>query len=173
MVKIRRIFEPIKVGNLELKNRIKMPAMAVVPPASEDVVIKRLKAFYTERAKGGVAIIGVSCTATRLIQDPMMGLYDDGFIKGLKELTGSVHAHGAKIYAQMGVGYSWAFGDGPVEVVGPSGVSLSGRPGTPFRMGGPLEPTMPRALAVDEIHLIAEAYGDGARRAREAGFDAV
>lgn len=174
MVKpLEKLFEPIKVGNLELKNRIKMPAMAVVPPESEDVVINRLKAFYTERAKGGVAIIGVSCTATRLIQDPMMRLYDDGFIKGLKELTGSVRAQGAKIYAQMGVGYSWAFGDGPVEVVGPSGVSLSGRPGTPFRMGGPLEPTMPRALAVDEIHLIAEAYGDGARRAREAGFDAV
>ncbi len=155
MVKpLEKLFEPIKVGNLELKNRIKMPAMAVVPPEPEDVVINRLKAFYTERAKGGVAIIGVSCTATRLIQDPMMGLYDDGFIKGLRELTDAVRAHGAKMYAQTGVGYSWAFGDSPVEVVGPSGISLSGRPGTPFRMGGPLEPTMPRALSVHEIHRV-------------------
>lgn len=173
MAKIRRIFEPIQVGRLTLRNRIKMPAMAVVPPESEEVMISRLKAFYAERAKGGVAIIGVSCTPTRLIQDPMLGLYDDGFIKWLRELSSAVHAHGAKIYAQMGVGYSWAFGDGSVEVVGPSGVSLSGRPGTPFRMGGPLEPTMPRALSIDEIHRIVEAYGDGARRAREAGFDAV
>ncbi|MCJ7521927.1 MAG: FAD-dependent oxidoreductase [Dehalococcoidia bacterium] len=173
MAHLKRLFEPIQVGNLELKNRIKMPAMAVVPPESEDVIINRLKAFYIERAKGGVAIIGVSCTATRLIQDPMLGLYDDGFIKGLRELTDAVHTHDAKMYAQMGVGYSWAFGDGPVELVSPSGVSLSGRPGTPFRMGGPWDKTFPRELSADEIHRIAEDYGDGARRAREAGFDAV
>ena len=173
MARLKRLFEPILIGSLELKNRIKMPAMALVPPDSEDVIIKRLKAFYIERAKGGVAIIGVSCTPTRLIQDPMLGLYDDRFVRNLKELPEAVHAYGAKMYVQMGVGYSWAFGGGPVELVGPSGVSLSGRPGTPFRMGGPSEPTMPRALSVDEIHKIVEAYGDGARRAREAGFDAV
>ena len=173
MARLKRLFEPIKIGNLELKNRIKMPAMTVVPLESEDVVVNRLKAFYVERAKGGVAIIGTSCTATGLIQAPMLGLYDDRFVNGHRELTEAVHAYGAKTYAQMGVGYSWAFGDGPVELVGPSGFSLSGRPGTPFRLGAPLEPTMPRALSVDEIHQIVEAYGDGARRAREAGFDAV
>lgn len=173
MARLQRLFEPIQVGNLQLRNRIKMPAMAVVPQVAEDEVVRRLKAFYVERARGGVAIIGVSCTATRLIEDPMLGLYDDRYFKGLQGVTDAVHAQGAKMYAQMGVGYSWAFGDGPVELVSPSGVSLSGRPGTPFRMGGPLEPTMPRALSVDEIHQIVEAYGDGARRAREAGFDAV
>jgi len=173
MAGLKRLFEPIRVGNLELKNRIKMPAMAVMPPESEEVVVSRLKAFYTEKAKGGVAIIGVSCTPTRLMQDPMLGLHDDRFIKGLKQLTEAIHANGAKTYAQLGVGYCWAFGDGPVEVVGPSGVSLSGRPGTPFRLGGPLEPTMPRALSQDEIRKIVKAYGDGAQRAREAGFDAV
>jgi 2,4-dienoyl-CoA reductase (NADPH2) len=173
MSRLKRLFEPIRIGGLELKNRIKMPAMALVPPESEDVIIKRLKAFYIERAKGGVAIIGVSCTPTRLIQDPMLGLYDDRFVRSLRQLPETVHAYGAKMYVQMGVGYSWSFGNGPIELVGPSGVSLSGRPGTPFRMGGPLEPTMPRALSLDEIHKIVEAYGDGARRAREAGFDAV
>jgi len=173
MATLRRLFEPIQVGNLELRNRIKMPAMAVAQPESEDVVIERLKGFYVERAKGGVAIIGVSCTATRLIQDPMLGLYDDHLLVGLREITGAVHAHGARMYVQMGVGYCWAFDDGPVELVGPSGISVTGHPGTAFRMGGPWEPTMPRALSVDEIHQIVEAYGDGARRAREAGFDAV
>jgi len=87
MAPLKRLFEPIKIGNLELKNRIKMPAMAVVPAEAEDVVINRLKAFYVERAKGGVAIIGTSCTATDLIQAPMLGLHDDRFIDGLRELT--------------------------------------------------------------------------------------
>ena len=173
MAKLTKLFEPIRVGNLELKNRIKMPAMAVSPPEAEEAVISRLKYFYAEKAKGGVAIIGISCTATRLIEDPMLGLYDDRFIKGLAELTAAIHTHGAKAYAQIGVGYCWAFGDGPVEIVGPSGVSLSGRPGTPFRLGGPREPTMPRALTLDEIHAMVETYGDSARRVREAGFDAV
>ncbi|MBE0480069.1 MAG: NADH oxidase, partial [Dehalococcoidia bacterium] len=173
MAKLKKLFEPIQVGRLTLKNRIKMPAMAVVPPESEEVMINRLKAFYAERAKGGAALIGASCTATRLIQDPMLPLYEDRVIPMLRQLADTVHAHDAFMYAQMGVGYCFAFGDGPVEVVGPSGVSLSGRPGTPFRLGGPFEPTMPRALTLEEIELMVEAYGDGARRAREAGFDAV
>jgi len=173
MAKLTHLFKPIKVGSLELKNRIKMPALAMAPQVPEGEVLDRLQAFYIERARGGAAILGVSCTPTRLVQSPMLGLYDDGFIAGLKRLTGAVHAHDAKIYAQVGVGYSWAFGDAPVELVSPSGISLTGRPGTPFRLGGPLEPQMPRALTVDELHSMVDAYGESARRAREAGFDAV
>ncbi len=167
-----KLFEPIRVGNLELRNRIKMPAMAIAM-GQEGHMSEAAKAFYVERAKGGVALMGVSCTATRLIEDPMLGLYDDRFIPGLRDLVEAVRPYGARLYAQMGVGYSWAFGNGPVQLVSPSGITCWGRPGTPFRMGGPLEPTMPKELTVEEIAEIVEAYGDGARRAREAGFDAV
>jgi 2,4-dienoyl-CoA reductase (NADPH2) len=167
-----KLFEPIMVGNMELRNRIKMPAMAIAM-GKDGGMSEAAKAFYVERAKGGVALMGVSCTATRLIEDPMLGLYDDRFIPGLKDLVETVRPYGARIYTQMGVGYSWAFGDGPVQLVSPSGLTCWGRPGTPFRMGGPLEPTMPKELTVEEIHEIVEAYGDGARRTQEAGFDAV
>ena len=167
-----KLFEPIMVGNMQLRNRIKMPAMAIAM-GEDGGMSEAAKAFYIERAKGGVALMGVSCTATRLIEDPMLGLYDDRFIPGLKDLVEAVRPYGARLYTQMGVGYSWAFGDGPVELVSPSGLTCWGRPGTPFRMGGPLEPTMPKELTVDEIQQIVEAYGDGARRTREAGFDAV
>jgi len=170
--RITKLFEPIRIGNLQLANRIKMPAMAIAM-GKDGGVSEAAKAFYLERARGGVALMGVSCTATRLIEDPMLGLYDDRFIPGLKELVEVVRPHGARIYAQMGVGYSWAFGDGPVELVGPSGLTCSGKPGTPFRMGGPLEPTLPRELSAEDIGRIVEAYGDAARRSREAGFDAV
>jgi 2,4-dienoyl-CoA reductase (NADPH2) len=103
----------------------------------------------------------------------MLGLYDDRFIPGLKDLVETVRPYGARLYTQMGVGYSWGFDDDPVQLVSPSGLTCWGRPGTPFRMGGPLEPTMPRELTVEEIHRIVEGYGDGARRSQEAGFDAV
>ncbi len=167
-----RLFEPIKVGSMQLRNRIKMPAMAIAM-GEDGAMSEAAKAFYVERAKGGVALMGVSCTATRLIDDPMLGLYDDRFIPGLKDLADTVRPYGAKLYAQMGVGYSWAFGEDPVQLVSPSGLTCWGRPGTPFRMGGPKTPTIPRELTVDEIQAIVEAYGDSARRCQEAGFDAV
>ncbi len=167
-----KLFEPIMVGNMQLRNRIKMPAMAIAM-GEDGGMSEAAKAFYVERAKGGVSLMGVSCTATPLIEDPMLGLYDDRFLPGLKDLVDSVRPYGARLYTQMGVGYSWAFGDGPVELVSPSGLTCWGRPGTPFRMGGPFEPTMPKELTVEEIQQIVEAYGDGARRTQEAGFDAV
>ncbi len=170
--RIKKLLEPIQVGSMTLKNRIKLPAMAVAM-ADDGAVGDKLKYFYAERAKGGAALIGISCTATRLLDDPMLGLYDDRFIPGLKTLVDIVHEHGAKVYAQMGVGYSWAFGDGPVEIVSPSGITASGKRGTPFRMGGPYEPTLPRALTIEEIGQIIDAYGQGALRAKQAGFDAV
>jgi 2,4-dienoyl-CoA reductase (NADPH2) len=167
-----KLFEPIMIGNMRLRNRIKMPAMAIAM-GEDGGMSEAAKAFYVERAKGGVALMGVSCTPTRLIEDPMLGLYDDRFIPGLKDLVEAVRPYGARVYTQMGVGYSWAFGDAPVGLVSPSGITCWGRPGTPFRMGGPFEPTMPKELTVEEILQIVEAYGDGARRTQEAGFDAV
>jgi 2,4-dienoyl-CoA reductase (NADPH2) len=170
--KIRKLFEPIRIGSMTLKNRIKLPAMAVAL-GEDGAVSDKIKYFYAERARGGAAIIGISCTPTRLIEDPMLGLYHDRFVPGLKELVDIVHENGAKVYAQMGVGYSWAFGDGPVELVSPSGITATGKPGTSFRMGGPYEATMPRALTIDEIREMTESYGDAALRALRAGFDSV
>ena len=168
-MKLIKLFEPIKIGNMELKNRIKLPAMGIA--LSEDgSVCEQTKACYAERARGGVALIGISCTATRLMKGPLYGIYHDRFIPGLKELVDVIHANGAKVYAQMGVGYSWAFGEGPVQYVSPSGITPTGKPGTAFRLGGPYEATMPKALSIEEIRQVVEAFGDGARRAEQAGF---
>lgn len=171
-MKFTKLFEPIRIGNMELKNRIKLTAMGIA--LSEDgTVCEQTKACYAERAKGGVALIGLSCTTTRLLKGPLYGIYHDRFIPGLKELVDLVHANGAKVYAQMGVGYSWAFGDGPVQYISPSGTTPTGHPGSAFRLGGPYEAAMPKAVTIDEIHQMVEAFGDGAIRARQAGFDAV
>ena len=70
---------------MELRNRIKMPAITL-GYGTDDEVSERLKAFYAERAKGGVGLIGIALSATRLYRNPMIGLYDDRFIPGLKEL---------------------------------------------------------------------------------------
>jgi len=175
MRQLTKLFEPIKIGSMELKNRIKMPALSL-RYARDMKVTDRLRDFYAERAKGGVALIGIACSATRLetseAGDELVAIYDDRFIAGLRELVDICHAYGAKIYAQTGVGYGWAFGDGPVELVSPSGITASGRPKPPFHIGTPKDAAPPRALTVDEIHQIVDAFGEAARRAREAGFDA-
>ena len=174
MNKIKMLFDPIKIGDMELKNRIKFPAISTGYTVNEEVT-DRLKSFYAERAKGGVALIGIAASPTRLNQPPYVGIHDDRFIPGLKELVGVCHAHGAKIYAQIFVNYSWSFDGGPIELVSPSGVTITGRVDPPFRLGGPPRGISlgRRALEDFEIHQIVEAFGEGAQRAREAGFDAV
>lgn len=132
--KLQRLFEPVNIGKLVLKNRIKLPAMGIA--FEEDAAVsEQTRAFYAERAKGGVALIGISCSTTRLDRGPLFGIYDDRFISGLKELVETIHINGAKAYAQIGVGYNWAFRDGPVEFVSPSGVTPNGHPGSAFRSG--------------------------------------
>jgi 2,4-dienoyl-CoA reductase (NADPH2) len=170
--RLTKLFEPIKIGNLELKNRIKLPAMGIAL-SDDGTVCEQTRACYAERAKGSVAIIGISCAASKLLKGPLYGIYDDHFIPGLKGLVDIIHNNGAKVYAQVGVGYSFAFGDGPVQYISPSGITPTGKPGMAFRLGGPYEAVMPKALTVDEIRQVVEAFGDGALRARKAGFDAV
>ena len=172
MQNLQRLFEPLAIGRMELKNRIKMPALALGYDHDGEVT-ERLKGFYLERAKGGVALIGISCTATPPVEgEGLLNIYNDRFIGGLRELVEICHAQGAKAYVQVAVGYTWAFGDGPIEFVSPSGLTARGRPGVAMKLGLPRDLGMPRALTVEEIHQIVEDCGEAARRTREAGFDA-
>jgi 2,4-dienoyl-CoA reductase (NADPH2) len=170
--KIEALFQPIKIGKLELKNRIKVPAMAVAMGDKEGGISEQIKAFYGARARGGAGYIGISCTVTKLIEDPMQSIYHDRFIPDLKELADHIHANGAKCFAQAGVGYAFAFDDGPLEYVSPSGIKLTrGKKLYGYRMGGPWVQVPPRILTTEEVWKIIEAYGDGALRVKKAGYD--
>lgn len=174
MSRLKKLFEPIKVGSMELKNRIKLPAITLGYTVDE-TVNQRLRDFYRERAKGGVALIGITVSPTRGYRSPLLGIYDDRFIPGLRELVEICHTHGVKVYAQMGVGYAWSFDGKPVELVSPSGICVTDHIDPPFLLGGPPRGTSSsrRELKEHEILHMIEAYGDGARRARQIGFDAV
>lgn len=177
MEKIKRLFEPIKVGQIELKNRIKFPALAVGYDRNGEVTDQTI-AFYQERAKGGVGLIGLSCVAERQVKgegltgERLYGLFDDRFIPGLRQIVEVCHVQGAKVYTQVGSGYTWSFRGGPVEFVSPSGITATGKPGVSMKFGLPKVIGMPRMLSIEEIHSVAEDCGEAARRAREAGFDA-
>ena len=161
MKMFKHIFTPIKIGNMEVKNRIVLLPMTTGYPEADETVGYRFINFYVERAKGGAGFIIIPFSPVRAGSSMEPGLFDDRFIPGVRRLTEGLHGHGAKVACQLIVSYHVIFKDGMPEVVGPSPVMNQ------------IVHAMPRALTVDEIHFIVEEYGRTARRAREGGVDAV
>lgn len=165
MSRLQKLFAPIKIGKMELKNRIVMPAM-VVGLGANDMITDRFKAFYTERARGGVGLIVVGlATATYSGSFPpgSIGIYKDEFIPSLCDFTKLMHECGVKVAIQISALMFLARDDGSLELVGPSDISVDRHRSA----------SKPRALSINEIRQIVKAYGEAARRAKEAGFDAV
>ncbi len=162
MAKLENLFRPIKIGKEELRNRIVMLALTTGYNERDNTVGERIINFYAERAKGGVGLIIVPFTAVDIASPAQPGLFHDRFIPSAHRLTDAVHAHGAKIAAQLLTQYHWATSEGgPPEVVGPSPV---------FNQ---MMRCTPKALTIEEIHRLVEEHAKAAWRAREAGFDAV
>ncbi len=159
-----KLFEPIQIGKLSLRNRIAMPPMVVNLGNSDGSVSEDTKAYYAERAKGGVGLITVEATAvaTNGRSSPFQLRIDqDDFIGGLRGLTHEVHRFGAKVSIQLvhcgRQGSSKYTGEQPVA---PSPIPSAGG-------------EIPRELTVHEIEDLIENFAKAAARAKEAGFDAV
>jgi 2,4-dienoyl-CoA reductase (NADPH2) len=169
MHKLKSLFEPVRVGKIELKNRIVMAAMGIGGPLCPDGrVSERLKALYAERAKGGVGLIICNISSYPELGGKVRGVavHKNEFIPGLRELTDTVHVHGGKIAAQLVQRIVWRKQeDGTPEMVGPSEITpgAGGRPGI----------RKLRPLTIAEIEQIVEEKGEEARRCRDAGFDAI
>lgn len=96
-----------------------------------------------------------------------LGLYSDELIKGHQKLTCAVHQTKAKICAQLAhVGRN-----GLPEVIGQYPISCSST--VMFGKGDPFVGMVSRELEIGEIRDIIKEFGNAARRAKEAGFDAV
>ena len=165
MSQLEKLFEPITVSKMELKNRIVMPAIAPWL-GNEGMVTDRFKDFYAERARGGVGLIVIGLVPPIYPGVSLpggIGVYKDEFIPGLREFADVMHDCGARVAMQISALQSWVKDDGGIELVGPSDVTVERRPDAP----------RPRPLTIDEIRQVVAAYGEGARRAAEAGFDAV
>jgi len=162
MAKLENLFTHIKIGKEELKNRIVMLALTTGYNEPDNTVGDRIINFYAERAKGGVGLIIVPFTAVDIASPAQPGLFHGRFIPGARRLSDAVHAHGAKIAAQLLTQYHWATSEGSApEVVGPSPILNQ------------MMRCTPKALTIGEIHRLVEEHAKAAWRAREAGFDAV
>lgn len=158
------VLKPITVKGMQIRNRMVMPGMGTLFGNPDSTVSERFKGYIEARAKGGMGLIIVEYTAVSpegKASTLELGLWDDRFIPGLKELTEVAHKHGAKIGIQLhhaGRGTSSKLTGLPI--VGPS----------------PLEGTkgeVPKELSEEEIADLTEKYGQAALRAKKAGFDCV
>lgn len=160
------LFTPVRVGSLELENRVLMPAMHM-NMAKDGYVTDGLIDFYVERARAapgpGLMILGGCYTERRGMGTPtMVALDDDVYVPRLKEFTEGVHRHGQPVAAQLYHAGAYAFG-----------VVTGERPVSASAVKSRLTREVPHALTGEEIAGVVGAYAAAARRAVEAGFDAV
>ncbi|MEW6185807.1 MAG: FAD-dependent oxidoreductase [Thermodesulfobacteriota bacterium] len=155
------LFTPVRIGNVEVPNRIVMSPMTTGFCEGDETVGDRFIKFYAERAKGGAGLIIIPFTPVPIGAAVEPGLYDDRFIPGIQKLNAALHSSGAKSACQLIVTYFMIFKGPYPEVIAPSAV-----------MNQVLR-LVPRELTKEEIGIIVQAYGQAAKRARAAGFDAL
>ena len=87
-----KLFEPIKINNLQIKNRIVMPAMGL-SYTDNYKFNDRFRGFYRERARGGVGLMTIGPVAIdKAGSAPLMPkLFDDENIEPLKSFIGELH----------------------------------------------------------------------------------
>ena len=157
----KHLFSPIKLGKLEIKNRLAMAPMGTDLAHPIRLWGDEEIAYFSERAKGGVGLIVSPFTAaTSVLSDvlrgrPLMAINNDVQIPSHKRMTDAVHAAGAKMIVQCAI-FGGKFGEA-----------------APTAMPSPNFSSLPRQLSLEEIWAIIEDFGQAARRAREAGYDGV
>jgi 2,4-dienoyl-CoA reductase (NADPH2) len=175
MIKLEKLFQPAKIGSVEIANRIIMTAVSTRYDYEKS---DRLSRFYAERAKGGVGLIITGALQTiypgRKTGTGRISLYNDSGIPKLKEWVKAIHDNGSRAAAQLATYGYWSKKgtQGTAESVGPSSVVLPREGIHPlFSLAEYLPPD--RELTLEEIGMIEEALAAAALRARQAGFDAI
>lgn len=161
----QHLFSPGQIGSLELKNRLVVPGMKSDMTTPDRKVSQALIDYYTERAKGGYGLLisEYTCVDPEGAAIPhQLSVYSDEFLPGLSALAASVHTAGAKMFLQL----HHAGRQTTPDCTGGQPVAPSAIPSTIFHV-------MPRVLQVSEIEAIVERFGQGAVRAKKAGFDGV
>lgn len=158
------LFQPLKLRNITLKNRVIMGSMHVGLEGLENGM-ERLTEFYRLRAQHQVGLIVTGGAAVNREGSgglDFMTIYEEEDVDRWKPLTNAIHNEGGKIALQL-------FHAGRYAYKALTGVD----PVAPSPLRSPINPDTPVALSEAEIKQTITDFADGARRAKEAGFDAV
>lgn len=164
-MKLTKVFEQGSIGTLKLKNRLVVSAMSSHLGNPDGTPNEEVTCYLEAKARGGWGLIftedlGITVDAGC---DPVVGsLWNDSQIPAWRETVRRVHEAGGTIGAQL-------YHAGRERTL----KAYSTHPVAPSAIKEPTMPYVPRALTIDEIHDLVRAFGEGARRAVECGFDCV
>jgi len=160
------LFSPIKIGNLDIRNRIVMGPTATHFEDPDGAFTQQGIDHYAARSKGGAGIIIIGCVtvdtrARYFCSSPCA--WDDKYIDNWRKMADAIHEGGAKLFPQL-------MHPGPIDP----------RPGICVNASRVPVPTLestvwgdPHELTVPEIEQIIDDFGQAARRMKEAGCDGV
>ncbi|MFT4826003.1 MAG: N-ethylmaleimide reductase [Halioglobus sp.] len=169
------LFSPLKLGALEMRNRIVMAPMTRSRADVNAVPTDVMAEYYRQRAGAGLIVSeGIGPSADGIGYCRTSGIYNDAQIAAWKKVLDEVHAEGGLMAAQlMHVGRVSNILNKPKgsETVAPSAITARGEMYTDAAAMQPLDD--PRALSTQEVVQVVEEYRQAARNSIDAGFDAV
>jgi 2,4-dienoyl-CoA reductase-like NADH-dependent reductase (Old Yellow Enzyme family) len=181
-MEMKKLFEPIKIGKMEIKNRIAFAPTHMGTAAGDGSVSDQTLCHYVARAKGGVGLIIVEAALITekyaATLEHYLACYHDRHLSGLRDLAAAIHAYGAKAMLQLvpGQGAQALFSRGEKDLVAPSaipsripkGSAPPGLKGSEGVVGG-----TPRPLTTEEVEGLEKDFVRAALLAKKAGFDGV
>lgn len=160
------LFEPIKLGNVQIKNRFVHSAtyegMATEAGEVTDEIVKR----YQRLAGGDVGLVipgGLYVHPLGRTARHQTGIHTDDMIPGLKKVVKAVHQEGGRIVFQL----VHAGGQAKKDVIGQTPMSPSATARDPVHF------VRPKKMTEEQIDQVVRAFGKAARRAVKAGVDGI
>jgi len=169
------LFQPFKLGDITLANRMVMAPLTRSRAEKGNVPGPLTVEYYAQRASLGLIIAEatqVSATAQGYPSTP--GLHTPEQVAGWRKVTDAVHAKGGKIFVQLwhtGRMSHTAYQPGEQAPVAPSAIAAKAKTFVPGQ--GMVDTSVPRALETAEIPGIVKDFATAARHAIDAGFDGV
>ena len=164
-MKYEKLFSPITINGMTLKNRTVMPAMGTGYGNADSTVSDRLVAYLARRARGGVGLI-ISEVCAVLPRGKgfgkEIGAWSDDFIPGLAKLADAVHRAGAKVALQLHHAGRETFE-----------MAAGGMPEAPSAIPSAVLNQPCEAMSLERIAAVTDAFARAAVRAKKAGLDAV
>jgi 2,4-dienoyl-CoA reductase (NADPH2) len=169
--RFEKLFTPIQIGQLKLKNRLLRSSHEVRFPIIDNRITEQFKDYYEARAKGGVALCNVEAPGIAIplgtYGNNCLRIDDDKYIRGWSELVQVIHKHDCRTFLQLHHYGQWH--ESLATGLQPISASALTKRDAPTEEGG----LLPREATIAEIEEIIDKFAFAAEQAAKAGFDGV
>ncbi|KAF9760879.1 hypothetical protein IL306_004088 [Fusarium sp. DS 682] len=164
-----RLFQPMKIGNTKVQHRVGMAPLTRLRATIDRIPNALMKEYYGQRA----SIPGTLIITEGTLVSPAAGggfartpgIWNQEQVSAWKAITDEVHRKDSFIFVQL-----FAMGRAAtVEVAEEEGIDIIGPSAIPIEGS----PAKPRAMTIEEIHEMVQAFVTASKNAIDAGFDGV